>query len=91
MVVPKLVLIDVDTGVDDAWALAMLIKAEHTRRVRIVAITTVCGNTSVDNGTRNTVRVLETLHRTDVYINELECSGNLIWGILCANININCI
>lgn len=66
MVAPKLVLIDVDTGVDDAWALAMIIKAEHTHNVRVLGITTVSGNTSLDNATRNTVRVLETLHRTDV-------------------------
>lgn len=66
MVSPKLVIIDVDTGVDDAWALAMIIKAERTHGVRVLAITTVNGNTDLENATRNTVRVLETLHRTDV-------------------------
>lgn len=66
MATPNFVIIDVDTGVDDAWALAMLVKAEQTQAVRILAVTTVAGNTGLENATRNTVRVLETLQRTDV-------------------------
>lgn len=68
------VLIDVDCGVDDAWALLMLIRAEmEWKKFKILGISCVNGNTYVDNAVQNTLRLLETVGRTDViyklYIN----------------------
>lgn len=48
--------LDVDTGVDDACAL--LLAARH-RRCRLVGVTCVAGNTGVDQVVRNTLTVLE--------------------------------
>ncbi len=61
--VSRKVLLDVDTGCDDAVALAMALAAPD---LEVVGITTVAGNTTVDNATHNTLRVLELLDRTDV-------------------------
>jgi purine nucleosidase len=48
---PTSILIDTDPGIDDAVALALAAKMPE---LRIVAITTVHGNTDVDRTTRNT-------------------------------------
>ena len=54
-------------GCDDAWALQMMIKAEkHHKNFKILAITLVNGNTTVENATKNTYRILDGLDRTDV-------------------------
>ncbi len=55
-------LVDVDTGVDDAIALAYLVSAKADIR----AVTTVAGNVPVDTATDNTLRVLQVLGATDV-------------------------
>ncbi|EDW82447.1 uncharacterized protein Dwil_GK25813 [Drosophila willistoni] len=65
------VVYDCDIGTDDAWGLAMLLRAEQhlekrDKKFQLVAITCVQGNTDVDNGTRNALRVLHTLDRLDV-------------------------
>lgn len=61
------IVVDVDCGVDDAWALMMLIRAEtELKTFKILAITCVTGNTDVDNVAKNTLRLLESLNRTDV-------------------------
>lgn len=52
---PSPLLVDVDTGVDDAIALAFLVASGAD----IQAITTVAGNVPVDVATDNTLRVLE--------------------------------
>ncbi len=62
-VVTRKVLLDVDTGCDDAVALAMALAAPD---LEVVGITTVAGNTTVENATHNTLAVLELLDRTDV-------------------------
>nr|XP_016935094.1 probable uridine nucleosidase 1 [Drosophila suzukii] len=67
----RLVVYDCDIGTDDAWGLAMMLRAEGVvlpggRSSKVVAITTVQGNTDVDNGTLNALRVLHTLDRRDV-------------------------
>jgi len=67
----RLVVYDCDIGTDDAWGLAMMLRAEGVvlpggRSTKVVAITTVQGNTDVDNGTLNALRVLHTLNRRDV-------------------------
>lgn len=63
---PRYVIVDLDGGTDDAWALAMLLKAEKTHNVQVLGITTVAGSTSVSNGLTNIGRVLEVFDRTDV-------------------------
>ncbi|XP_016991914.1 pyrimidine-specific ribonucleoside hydrolase RihA [Drosophila rhopaloa] len=67
----RLVIYDCDIGTDDAWGLAMMLRAEELalpggRSIKVVAITTVQGNTDVDNGTLNALRILHTLDRRDV-------------------------
>lgn len=69
---PKLVIFDTDMGSDDAWALQMMLKAEKLlQNVRILGITTVCGNTSLENVIKNTYHILNGINRTDVRKNEI--------------------
>jgi inosine-uridine nucleoside N-ribohydrolase len=56
--VPRPLLLDVDTGVDDAMALALAARLDDHR---LVAVTTVAGNVPVDVATINTQRVLSWL------------------------------
>lgn len=56
-------IVDIDTGVDDAHAL-MLALADD--RVEILAITCVSGNTTLDNVIINTLRVLDLCNRLDI-------------------------
>lgn len=58
---PRLVIVDVDVGCDDAWALFVLLKAMDCGLCHILAITCVNGNTTVDNVARNVLRVLQTV------------------------------
>ena len=60
---PLPVILDVDTGVDDACAL--LLAALHPR-VDLRAATCVAGNVSVDDVVRNTLKVLDVADRSDV-------------------------
>src|SRR5258707_883686 len=55
------VFVDTDTGVDDALALALLLRAPTAN---LVGISTVVGNTSVDNATKNVLTVLDVAGRT---------------------------
>ncbi|HEX7660404.1 MAG TPA: nucleoside hydrolase [Pseudonocardiaceae bacterium] len=57
------VLLDVDTGVDDA--LAILLAVRHPA-LRVRAITCVAGNTNVDQVVRNTLRVLDAAGAQDI-------------------------
>jgi inosine-uridine nucleoside N-ribohydrolase len=57
------VLVDVDTGVDDAIALALLLAMDGRS---LVAATTVAGNVDVEQATRNTRRVLDWLGAVSV-------------------------
>lgn len=52
---PLRVILDVDTGIDDALALAL---ATHLPALELVAVTTVAGNVGIANTTANTRRVL---------------------------------
>ncbi|MHB8184514.1 MAG: nucleoside hydrolase [Dermatophilaceae bacterium] len=61
--VPVPIILDVDTGVDDACAL--LLAALH-KHVDLRAVTCVGGNASVDQVVRNTLTVLDVAGRTDV-------------------------
>jgi len=60
---PTPVILDVDTGVDDACAL--LLAALHPD-VELLAATCVSGNASVDDVVRNTLKVLDVAGRPDV-------------------------
>lgn len=57
------VIIDCDTGLDDAIALAL---GAHSDKLNILAVTTTAGNSSLDNTTRNTLNVLNALGREDI-------------------------
>lgn len=63
----KQVIIDVDTGLDDALALILAI---NSKKLNINGITTVAGNTTVELATMNTLKVLSLLHRTDIEVYE---------------------
>lgn len=61
------VIFDTDMGADDAWSLQMLLNAEkQLKSVKLLGITTVDGNTDVENVIKNTFHVLHGLNRTDV-------------------------
>lgn len=63
MTVAAPIILDVDTGVDDACAL--LLAALH-KDVDLRAVTCVGGNAGVDDVVRNTLKVLDVAGRTDV-------------------------
>lgn len=56
-------IMDVDTGVDDAWALLL---AARSPEVELLAAGCVAGNVEVDLATLNTLRVLERAGKGDV-------------------------
>lgn len=61
---PKII-IDTDAGHDDVLAMMLLAKS---KQVNIMAITTVAGNSTVQNATRNTTFTLDLLNRRDIPI-----------------------
>ena len=56
-------LLDLDPGNDDAIALFIALAADD---IDLVGVTTVAGNTTVENATRNTLSLLDLVDRTDV-------------------------
>lgn len=64
----KSVILDVDVGTNDAWAILLLLNNEIKANFKIKAITCVFGNSSVKNIGKNVLRVLETVDRLDVSI-----------------------
>lgn len=60
------IILDCDTGVDDAWALLILLKAEKLKKCKILGITCVTGNTNCNNSAINTLRILNIVNRTDI-------------------------
>ncbi|XP_054479557.1 nucleoside hydrolase-like [Anoplopoma fimbria] len=59
----KKLILDVDTGVDDAQAIMMALAAPD---VEILGITCSHGNTTLDNACKNTLRVLKACNRLDI-------------------------
>lgn len=57
------VILDVDTGMDDALALGLAVRDPE---IELVAATTVAGNVGIDHTTPNTVTVLDWFGATDV-------------------------
>ena len=56
-------IIDVDTGVDDAAAIAL---AVNLPQIDLIAVTTVAGNVNIDKTTENSLRVLSALGQSTV-------------------------
>lgn len=56
-------ILDVDTGIDDAAAICL---AVHSPEADLLSVSTVAGNTSIENATRNTLDVLDLLGATEV-------------------------
>lgn len=63
MSAPVPMILDVDTGIDDALALAFAVRS---RLVDLVAVTTLAGNVGVERTTANTLATLDLLGATDV-------------------------
>lgn len=59
----RALLIDTDPGIDDAVAIALALAVPD---VDVIGITTVGGNTGLTHTTRNALRLLEFLGRTDI-------------------------
>ncbi len=59
----KKVILDVDTGVDDAWAILLALRSPE---LQVEAITTVAGNVDADLTTKNTLRILELAGNTSI-------------------------
>ncbi|KAK6325397.1 hypothetical protein J4Q44_G00047390 [Coregonus suidteri] len=59
----KKLVLDVDTGLDDAQAIMMALAAPN---VEVLGITCVSGNTSLENSCRNTLRVLKVCQRLEI-------------------------
>lgn len=59
----KNVIIDVDTGIDDAVAIAM---ALYDNKINVELITCVAGNMSVNNVTKNTLNFLQAINKRDI-------------------------
>ena len=56
-------ILDVDTGIDDAMAILYALRRPG---IRLEALTTTFGNTDVDTATKNTLRILELAGRDDI-------------------------
>lgn len=57
------IILDVDTGIDDAAAISL---AVHSPDAELLSISTLAGNTTIENATRNTLDVLDLLGATEV-------------------------
>lgn len=62
----KNVIVDCDAGIDDALALILLLNAHKTKKIKILAVTCVYGNTTVNNVVRNVCRTMNTCQVTEV-------------------------
>ncbi|WP_256758386.1 nucleoside hydrolase [Cohnella sp. WQ 127256] len=59
----KPIILDVDTGIDDMLAIAY---ATHSPEVKLIGLTTLFGNVTVEETTRNSLFVLELLGREEI-------------------------
>jgi inosine-uridine nucleoside N-ribohydrolase len=59
------VVLDVDTGIDDAQALLFALRSP---KISIEGITTVCGNIDVDQASENTLKILDLAKVTDLQV-----------------------
>ncbi len=73
---PKKIILDVDTGSDDAVAIMTALGCEGAD---VVGICCVWGNLDVEDTTENTLRLVSALERTRRYIRErLRPSPNIL-------------
>ncbi|MGN0960979.1 MAG: nucleoside hydrolase, partial [Christensenellales bacterium] len=56
----KNVILDVDTGIDDAVAIAL---ATYSNKLNVKLITTIAGNLSVNEVTKNTLNLLQAINK----------------------------
>ncbi len=63
----KKLIVDIDTGIDDAMALVQGLYAHRTGKAQILAITAVQGNAAMKDVVRNTYRILELCRTQDVW------------------------
>lgn len=66
MSAPRKVILDVDAGIDDAWAILMMLKAEEKNLVEIIAITCCHGNAELPDVLDNVCRILQAYGRKNV-------------------------
>lgn len=59
----KPVILDVDTGIDDAVAIAL---ATYSNKLNVKLITTICGNLSVNEVTKNTLNFLQAIGKRKI-------------------------
>lgn len=59
----KPIILDVDTGIDDAVAIAM---ATYSNKLDVKLITTICGNLSVNEVTKNTLNFLQAINKKKI-------------------------
>lgn len=64
VIMKKKLILDVDTGIDDAIA---IILAATAPELELLGITTVSGNIDLESATRNTLRVLELIGKKGMY------------------------
>jgi inosine-uridine nucleoside N-ribohydrolase len=74
------VVLDVDTGTDDALALAYAVASP---RIELVAVSTVAGNVGVEKTTANTLTVLDWLGAEDVPVHR--GASRPSFGLLASN------
>ena len=74
----KKLIIDADTGVDDAQAIMLALAAPD---VEILGITCCHGNTTLENVLKNTLRVLKVCKRLDVSVTD-DCCLSAKTGLL---------
>jgi len=63
----KNVIIDVDTGIDDAIALCM---STYSDKLNIKLITTICGNQHIGSVTKNTLNLLQSINKRRLLVAE---------------------
>lgn len=59
----KKIILDVDTGVDDAFAILL---SSSSKELDVQAVTTVAGNCTLTNSTRNSLKILDLNNRKDI-------------------------
>ncbi|GJQ72451.1 hypothetical protein Trydic_g3526 [Trypoxylus dichotomus] len=62
----NIVVVNVDPGIDDAYALIMLVSAHNAKLITLAAIVCSFGNTILLNSCRNTIRLMMVLGRPDI-------------------------
>lgn len=61
------IILDTDPGHDDAFAIMCALGSE---KIDLKGLTTICGNSVIENTTRNALRILERTNRTEVPVSK---------------------